>query len=527
MEATLPLIRGSISLQDALLEDDDILQKLSYPEKRLQFWYQLYQSRPEIEDLVAWHLNLARTDVRVGDVTQWLHGGFNASIPVYVEPQYRSASLPQRVMLRLPLPYMNGEAHGLASADEKLRCEAATYLWLQQHCPNIPIPKLLAFGLPCLQSFTGLENVSFWNRLIWQFRRALAWVRGRTLPRYLSHRRRHLSGLGYLLLEYVEDGEMLSASWQQHCDDPKRRTNMFRGLAGVMTRLAKLPLPRIGSWTIDNEGVLSLTNRPLSIHIHMIENTGIRSGIPRDRTYTSTEQYMLDLLACQDNRIRHQPNSIHNTEDGYDQLAALTAMRACLPTFTKNSRDGPFALSLTDLSRDNIFVDKDWNIAKIIDLEWACVRPIEMITPPSWLSGQHLDDVALDPDEYTQVVQEFFEASAAEEQARYETYSFTHTMRDAWETGSFWYTHAVSSPSLLAAVFPYRIQPLFSQPPGSDGAAFESAVAPFWDRDVPQFIANNLAEKELYAERLRRLFAEAVPPDEGESAHGTGPGNST
>lgn len=236
---------------------------------------------------------------------------------------------------------------------------------------------------------------------------------------------------------------------------------------------------------------------------------------------------MLDLLACQDNRIRHQPNSIHNTEDGYDQLAALTAMRACLPTFTKNSRDGPFALSLTDLSRDNIFVDKDWNIAKIIDLEWACVRPIEMITPPSWLSGQHLDDVALDPDEYTQVVQEFFEASAAEEQARYETYSFTHTMRDAWETGSFWYTHAVSSPSLLAAVFPYRIQPLFSQPPGSDGAAFESAVAPFWDRDVPQFIANKLAEKELYAERLRRLFAEAVPPDEGESAHGTGPGNST
>lgn len=152
MEATLPLIRGSISLQDALLEDDDILQKLSYPEKRLQFWYQLYQSRPEIEDLVAWHLNLARTDVRVGDVKQWLHGGFNASIPVYVEPQYRSASLPQRVMLRLPLPYMNGEAHGLASADEKLRCEAATYLWLQQHCPDIPIPKLLAFGLPCLQS---------------------------------------------------------------------------------------------------------------------------------------------------------------------------------------------------------------------------------------------------------------------------------------------------------------------------------------------------------------------------------------
>ncbi|UNI21350.1 hypothetical protein JDV02_007346 [Purpureocillium takamizusanense] len=420
---------------------------------------------------------------------------------------------------------MSGEAHGLASADETLRCEAATYLWLQERCPDIPIPKLHGFGLPCLQSFTALENVPFWNRLAWQIRRILAWFRGRTLPRYFSHRRRHLAGLGYLLLEYVEEGEMLSSSWQRRRDDPKRRANLFRGLSRVMVRLAKLPLPRIGSWTIDDEGVLSLTNRPLSIHVHMIENAGISSGIPRDRTYTSTEQYVLDLLACQDNRIRDQPNSIHNVEDGYEQLAALTSLRACLPTFTRGSRDGLFALSLTDPSRDNIFVDQDWNVTKIIDLEWACVLPVEMTSPPSWLSSQHLDEVALEPDDYVQVVQEFFEASAAEERSRYQTDSFTRTMQDAWRTGSFWYTHAVSSPSLVAAIFPYRIQPLFAKPRGSDGASFESVVAPLWDRDVPQFIAEKLAEKARYAERLRELFAVATAPSEGESTCNAGDGS--
>lgn len=32
--------------------------------------------------------------------------------------------------------------------EEKLRTEIATYLWLEENCPDVPIPVLHAFGLP-------------------------------------------------------------------------------------------------------------------------------------------------------------------------------------------------------------------------------------------------------------------------------------------------------------------------------------------------------------------------------------------
>jgi hypothetical protein len=38
------------------------------------------------------------------------------------------------------------------NVDEKLRTEAATYIWLQSNCPNIPVPRLFGFGFPGTQS---------------------------------------------------------------------------------------------------------------------------------------------------------------------------------------------------------------------------------------------------------------------------------------------------------------------------------------------------------------------------------------
>jgi len=62
----------------------------------------------------------------------------------------------------------------------------------------------------------------------------------------------------------VEEGQMLSSSWEQHCHDENRRSNLYHSLAKIMLDLAKVPLPRIGSWRMDDRGVISLTNRPLS-----------------------------------------------------------------------------------------------------------------------------------------------------------------------------------------------------------------------------------------------------------------------
>lgn len=82
------------------------------------------------------------------------------------------------------------------------------------------------------------------------------------------------------------------------------------------------------------------------------------------------DAYLLDLLGCHDSRIHHQPNSIHDLDDGQQQLAALTMRRDVLHHSTRREyRHGPFVFSLVDLHQSNIYVDDEWYITSLIDLE--------------------------------------------------------------------------------------------------------------------------------------------------------------
>jgi Phosphotransferase enzyme family len=113
------------------------------------------------------------------------------------------------------------------------------------------------------------------------------------------------------------------------------------------------------------------------------------------------------------------PNSIHDTEDGQRQLSALTTMRALLRHFTdRNLRNEPFILMLTDLHQSNLFVDSDWHITAIIDLEWASILPIEMQHPPYWLTGLSIDKLlGKDLEAFTSVHAEFMAIFEKEERS--------------------------------------------------------------------------------------------------------------
>lgn len=52
-----------------------------------------------------------------------------------------------RVLVRFPLPYHVGELSKPGNSDEKVWCEAGTYAWLEENCPDIPIPRLYGFGM--------------------------------------------------------------------------------------------------------------------------------------------------------------------------------------------------------------------------------------------------------------------------------------------------------------------------------------------------------------------------------------------
>jgi hypothetical protein len=147
MPHSLPLLKKTITLQEALGEDEDILRELSYPEKRLDFFYYLFQHRKEVEAIVSFHLGIPKDVCKVAEeFREWVHGSFNACIPVYIDDSVKFHT--KKVFIRFPLPYKVGDLQHPGNAEEKLRCEVATYIWIQSNCPDVPIPCLRGFGFP-------------------------------------------------------------------------------------------------------------------------------------------------------------------------------------------------------------------------------------------------------------------------------------------------------------------------------------------------------------------------------------------
>lgn len=125
-------------LEEAL-DDDNVLVPLQYPELQEQFLSSVEAQKAEIEAMICLQLGVRWS--RVGVCEIWRSGSFNVAIPIRLSGQ-------RNVYLRLALPYRIGEREAPGNTEEKLRTETATYLWLQENCPNVPTPVLHAFGLP-------------------------------------------------------------------------------------------------------------------------------------------------------------------------------------------------------------------------------------------------------------------------------------------------------------------------------------------------------------------------------------------
>jgi hypothetical protein len=120
------LDRGAITYSAAKEDETNILQKLTYVYLAAQFRRHLNDHRSQIEALVSGHLGLSRGQTcRIDGSEEWMNGSFNVCIPVYVD---RWKKFPgKRLLIRFPLPYKAGEPYRAGNADEKLRCEAATF----------------------------------------------------------------------------------------------------------------------------------------------------------------------------------------------------------------------------------------------------------------------------------------------------------------------------------------------------------------------------------------------------------------
>ncbi|KAJ9617962.1 hypothetical protein H2204_013254 [Knufia peltigerae] len=364
--------------------------------------------------------------------------------------------------------------------------------------------------------FTAIENLPLLLQLAHHFyRRLLNWLKFPVPSRYVRHGEANFDSLssGYLLIDYIEktEGQMLSCTWNERHEEKGLRRNLFRNLSRILLNIAQVPLPRIGSFTVDNNGFLHLANRPLPLVTHQLENEQIPVDIPRHLTYTSTDSYVMDTLNClHDSRLRHQPNGVSDTGDCIYQMSALAAMKVTSSLFLRRDlRHGPFVFSLTDLHQSNIFVDDDWNITCLVDLEWAFSCPVEMILPPRWLANQEIDE--MDEKIYDPVRREFLDILEETEQELSTQFRdrLSVIMKQAWEMGTFWYTLALHSPMGLVRVFYDHIQPILANGHEEKGA-FYTIMMEYWTIETTPFINKKLADKEDYDKQLRQAFEDQV-----------------
>ncbi|GKZ36754.1 hypothetical protein AbraIFM66950_007951 [Aspergillus brasiliensis] len=503
MPKTRRLLRRELTYASAKEEEHNILHQLSYYDKQNKFFAHLNAHQSWIKDVVAHHLNLGSPDAcQVSNIEDWLHGSFNVCIPVTA-----SSRGTKPMILRLPLPYRIGEDFMPGNGDEKVRCEAGTYAWLQENCPDVPIPELYGFGLSTVHS----GNLPFLHRWIHTIRcRVLSWLGCPTPSKYVPHLAKGEQAIhsSYLLLEYIPPsrGSMLSNTWTEKQHDVKLRINFSHSISRILLSISQVPVPRIGSFVIDHRGYLVLTNRPLSSEIQQLENEHIPTGIHRDYTYSTVDSYVSDVLTFHDNRFRFQPNAVNDLGDSVFELSSLSAMRTISKSFfEKELGRGPFVLSLTDLHQSNIFVDDDWNVTCLVDLEWACSLPIEMIRPFYWLTNLGVDQLV--PSEYDKVRKEFMDALKVEEKAlmasKHSSPLLSDIMDRTWETGTFWYILALSSPSGLFTVFQRHIRPLFCK----DNLEGFHLIMPFlWGKNVGRIAYQKVSDKKEYDRKLEQEF---------------------
>jgi hypothetical protein len=287
------------------------------------------------------------------------------------------------------------------------------------------------------------------------------------------------------MVDFIEkkQGTLLSSVWPPNSIEQKR--SFYKSLSRIFLALARCPLPRIGSFTIQNTGEMCLNNRPLTLRLPLLENEGIPTGIPQDRCYSTTDSYLRALLKCHDLKLRYQPNAIRDQYDARFQMAVLTILRCIISHYTQAQlQEGPFSCMFTDLNPGNLMVDRQYNITSIVDVEWCCSLPIELQHPPFWLSGYAVDDLEGEKERYFQdMCEEFLEIFQEEERALGSEFH-TNIMRLALDMKSHWLWACLREPRATCNIFCDHLQPQY--PPVRSEEEEQAAMHSEEDEDNQQ-----------------------------------------
>ncbi|CAG2005704.1 unnamed protein product [Fusarium graminearum] len=437
---------------------------------------------------------------------KWIHGCFN----VCVQAQVTAGNSTKKFIFRCPIPPHAGQQYS-GIIDEKVGCEVATYIWMQQHCPEIRIPDLFAFGFTDDSSFIHIKQTSIFTGL-WR----KAWkciyqcLRYPVLSDYVRDKAAPAVGTAYMLLEYIgpETGEMLSLTWFDHWSDTARRKNLFAGMSRIMLSLARVPQQKIGSFRFNTlDCTIALSNRPLMCSLAIFEQQGTPRTIRQDQVYQNTDSFVSDMLTLHDNHLIHNPHAVRDEEDAEERITLRTLLRVLAHFFVlPERRSGPYLLQLTDFHQSNIFVDKEWNVTCMIDLEWICALPVEMMRVPFWLTNRRFERIVDHYEDFDDARKEFLSSMDQElEHVEVEhDIQITRTMRQSWDSKGVWYWACIESTNGWLFVLEDHIIPMFSSVKGLVDDLKQMYF--FWQKDARKHIETKAADERRYQLKLRSLF---------------------
>jgi hypothetical protein len=289
--------------------------------------------------------------------------------------------------------------------------------------------------------------------------------------------------------------------------DPIRLRNLIRGTTRIMLSLASKPQPHIGSLRFNDDCFTTLANRPLLCATTILESEGAPKVV--NKTYTTLGNFTDAMLRFREEVFRAQPNAVNDEEDCRLQMLQMVLLRRMKAHFVDWHSRGPFVLQFTDFHASNIFVDDEWNIVALVDLEYVCALPPSMMSVPHWLLVDAIDEVSDRVDDFERVHELFVSILRDEERfLRAEhNVSLAAAIQDAWTSSSCWFYRCFTSIDGLACCLEDHLYKKFGfEPSLAEETRLARILSSRWSADAEAFVQQKLRDKAEYDDDLARHF---------------------
>ncbi|TWU71170.1 hypothetical protein ED733_002968 [Metarhizium rileyi] len=215
------------------------------------------------------------------------------------------------------------------------------------------------------------------------------------------------------------------------------------------------------------------------------------------------------MVTLHDNYFCSNKSATTGELDCRIQMSIRTLLRTLSHNYIKKEwRNGPFLLQLTDLHQSNIFVDNDWNITCLLDLEWLCALPPEALYVPYWLTNQGIADLVDEGDcrsltEYNCVWQEFMQAFSEEESKVKLAWPLKRIIQDMWQSKGTWFWLSLKSVDAAYYLVSDHLCPRFS---ADLSLHVVESFSQFWKEGANELVVKKVSDYHDYEEELGRLF---------------------